>query len=332
MLLVCYGTRPEYLKVKPLFKKLKGVLPFKTLFTGQHVDLIEKSISSDYTVSIQPGKIRLNSIVASTIDCIDFKKEGISAVLVQGDTTSAVSIALSAFNQQIPVIHLEAGLRTYNLQHPYPEEANRQIIARISSLNLCPTEHAASQLQKESVAGNIEVVGNTVLDNLVGIKTSNNKKVLVTLHRRENHDKIKKWFEELEKIALLSNLEYIIPLHPNPEVQKYKEMLKNMTVIDPLPHLDLLKILAECSFVITDSGGIQEEAAFLRKPCVVCREETERIEGLNNFSILCNHPNMLASKIDESMLLKLKGNCPYGDGKSSEKIVIVINKFMQNNG
>ena len=311
---------------------MEGVLPFKTLFTGQHLDLIENAVPPDYLIKIQPGKNRLNSIIASTIDSVDFNEEGITAVLVQGDTTSAASVALSAFNQQIPVIHLEAGLRTYNLEHPFPEEANRQIISRISSLHLCPTSSAAAYLRNESVSGIIEVVGNTALDNLVHLKTSTSKKVLVTLHRRENHDKIKDWFVELENMASKDDLEYIIPLHPNPKVQQHKKILQSLKVVDPMSHPELLEVLSECCFVITDSGGIQEEAAFLRKPCVVCRKETERTEGLNNFSLLCGNPTSLASKVRESKSLQMSGACPYGNGKSSEKIVIVISRFLQKNG
>jgi len=329
MLLICYGTRPEYLKIKPLLKKMEGQLEFRTLFTGQHTDLIEGNTAPDYVVSICSGKNRLNSIIASTIDCMDFEKEGITSVLVQGDTTSAMSLAISAFNQQIPVIHLEAGLRTYNLHQPYPEEANRQIIGRIASLSLCPTTLSAQRLNDEKSYGVTEVVGNTVLDNLTGLSTTTKNNVLVTLHRRENHTMIAEWFREIEKVSLQHDCEFILPIHPNPNVICHKGILSNVKVVDPMPYQELLQHLADCSFVITDSGGIQEEAAFLRKPCIVCRKKTERSEGLNNFSILCEEPKLLSERIAQSKGLKMKGDCPYGDGKSSGRIVRIIKDFMK---
>ena len=169
MILICFGTRPEYIKLKPLMDAMDGVLEYKTLFTGQHKDIVKHK--PDFSIKIQDGKNRLDSIISSTMNSINF--DGVSSVIVQGDTTSVLAVALSAFNNKVPVIHLEAGLRTYNLQQPYPEEANRQLVSRISDLHLCPTESAAMNLQSEGVPSRkIHIVGNTVLDNLVGVKVT----------------------------------------------------------------------------------------------------------------------------------------------------------------
>ena len=328
MILISFGTRPEYIKLKPLMDKLEqdckgNSLGYKTLFTGQHKDLVKQK--SDYNIEIKNGNSRLDAIVSSIMNGIDFKSEGISAVIVQGDTTSAYAVALSAFNQKIKVIHLEAGLRTYNLQEPYPEEANRQMISRITDLHLCPTESAYHNLINEKVSGKVVIVGNTVLDNLVGIDTAYEHKVLVTMHRRENHENIKEWFKQIDQIASENkHYEFCLPIHPNPAVKKHKNILKNVKVVEPMDYNILLSYLAKCSFVITDSGGIQEESAFLRKPCLVCRKETERAEGLGNFSLLCGSPEELTQGFEDLSSLDMSGDCPYGDGKSSEKIIELL--------
>ena len=328
MILISFGTRPEYIKLKPLMDKLNqsstGDTPaYKTLFTGQHQHLVRHK--ADYNIEIKDGDNRLDAVVASIMNGIDFKSEGISAVIVQGDTTSAYAVALSAFNHQVKVIHLEAGLRTYNLQEPYPEEANRQMISRITDLHLCPTQTAYDNLIKENAPGKAVVVGNTVLDNLLDIETAYEYKVLVTMHRRENHENIEEWFEQIDKLASDNkHYEFCLPIHPNPSVKKHKNLLKHVKVVEPLDYNILLDYLAKCSFVITDSGGIQEESAFLRKPCLVCRKETERAEGLGNFSLLCGSPEELVEGFEDLSSLEMSGNCPYGDGKSSEKIIEVL--------
>jgi len=329
MILISFGTRPEYIKLKPLMDKMKGVLEYKVLFTGQHQDLVDEDNSEiTYTVNITNDRNRLDSIVTSIMNAIDFKQQGITAVIVQGDTTSAYAMALSAFHHQIPVIHLEAGLRTYNLTEPYPEEANRQMISRIASIHLCPTLLAKKRLIEEHVSGRVEVVGNTVLDNLYGIKTCNKKQILLTMHRRENHHNIQQWFRELDSLALThSDYLFTLPIHPNPNVKKHIVELKHITVVDPMPHAALLDYLCNCSYVITDSGGIQEEAAFLKKPCIVCRKETERSEGIDNFSILCKSPNKLQHIFKKAKTLKMHGACPYGNGKSCDKILKILNQI-----
>ena len=321
MILLSFGTRPEYIKFKPLMEQMKGRIDYKTLFTGQHVDLV--SNKTDYRINIKDGNNRLDSIVSSIMDSVDFS--GCSAVMVQGDTTSAYAVALSAFHHRVPIIHLEAGLRTYNLEHPYPEEANRQMIARIAALHLCPTELSRQLLVDERLLGKMEVVGNTVLDNLVNIKTSNKNKILVTMHRRENHALIEEWFMKINDLAKqYSEYEFRLPIHPNPAVRKSVGILKNVDVVEPMCYNELVDYLSQCSFVITDSGGIQEESAFLRKPCLVCRKDTGRKEGMGNFSLLCEDPDSLAKQFDQLSLLKMSGPCPYGDGTASEKIIRIL--------
>ena len=140
---------------------------------------------------------------------------------------------------------------------------------------------------------------------------------------------IEEWFREIDRVSLYHDCEFILPIHPNPNVNCHRDILSNVRVVDPMPYQELLQLLASCSFVITDSGGIQEEAAFLRKPCVVCRKETERSEGLDNFSILCEEPRLLSKRIAQSRALKMEGECPYGDGRSSERIVRIIKDFMK---
>jgi UDP-N-acetylglucosamine 2-epimerase len=263
----------------------------------------------------------------------NFPNQNYDYVLVQGDTGSALGCALASYNRKIKLIHLEAGLRTYDLENPYPEEAYRQIISRISDINFCPTNLSFENLISEKVTGKIFVVGNTVLDNIVDLKDKTNygNDVLITLHRRENHDIMNKWFESLNKITeKYKELNFILPIHPNPNVQKYRHILnKNIKVVDPLTHNDLLNILVGCRFVITDSGGIQEEATFLNKKSIVCRKTTERPEGINTgHIILCDNPSDLILYVDNIVKdYNINTECPYGDGHSSEKILNIIREW-----
>ena len=210
MILISFGTRPEYIKLKPIvdiFKKKKQ--PYKILFTGQHTSLLpaEASVEIDYKLNIKDGSNRLDSIVGSVMNQSHIWIEQLTHVMVQGDTTSAFAVALAAFHRKVPVIHLEAGLRTYDNNNPYPEEFNRQAISRLTSIHLCPTENDANNLKRENAQGEIHVVGNTVLDNLQNLKVSYNNKILITMHRRENHDKIEDWFLAFNNLAK-SYLEY----------------------------------------------------------------------------------------------------------------------------
>lgn len=337
MLGIAFGTRPEWLKIKPVAEELKKRnIPFGLIFTGQHEDLIDENAAMRMgaktfhrTCIDQLSNYRLNSIVSSLL-LDDFIFDGITKIMVQGDTSSAFAVALSAFHRQIPVIHLEAGLRTHNLEQPYPEEANRQMISCITSLHLCPTQIAFDCLMQEGklLKQKHAVTGNTALDNLRDVVVTPENKILVTMHRRENHSRMWEWFFAIDELAkVYSQYEFVLPIHPNPAVSKFRNHFEHVKVVDPMSHDELIDYLSKCSYVITDSGGIQEEAAFLRVPCVVCRKETERTEGLGNFSILCKVPENLSHAIVWLDALKVEGPCPYGDGYAAEKVVDAIQRF-----
>ncbi len=269
-ILICFGTRPEWLKVKPLLETLDN---YQLLFTGQHVNLL-KDVCTDYKIKINENKNRLDQLVS---DCLlQFPDGDFDAVLIQGDTASAFACALAAFHRGKKIYYLEAGLMTYDLNHPYPEEGYRQMISRISDVNLCPTTLSKDNLIHELVKGESYVVGNTVLDNLLPYKEKceYNNKILVTLHRRENHELIDSWFKEINLLAKNNtDLEFLLPIHPNPNVEKHKHLLTHVNVLNPLPHAMLLDILVKCKLVVSDSGGIQEEGSFLNKKVIVCKEK-----------------------------------------------------------
>jgi UDP-N-acetylglucosamine 2-epimerase (non-hydrolysing) len=324
-ILICYGTRPEYIKIKNFFN-YSGNIDFKFLFVKQHENLVLGDY--DYTLEITEQVNRLDSIFSSVMSdqISDILSNDFDYVLVQGDTATAVSIALSCYHRKINVIHLESGLRTYDKDNPYPEEIYRQIISKIADIHLCPTENNLNNLLSEKIEGEKFVVGNTVLDNLNGIETSYENKVLVTLHRRENHEIIKEWFKLIDKLAKEnSELEFLLPIHPNPNVKKYSDILKNVKVVNPLPHDELINYLSKCKLCITDSGGLQEEGSFLNKKVIVCRKVTERTESIGTHSFICESPSNL-----ENLFYKIKNDyiitseCPYGDGKSTEKIIKIL--------
>lgn len=326
MILFCFGTRPEWLKIKPILN-LMDKSKYKLLFTGQHTDLL-KDVVVDYKITITESLNRLDQLIA---DClIQFPNDGFNSVLVQGDTASAFACAVAAFNRGVKIYYLEAGLRSYNLKHPYPEEAYRQMIARISDVCFAPTHISANNLINEKVSGEVIVTGNTVLDNLVEFKNKceYGDIVLVTMHRRENHHCMREWFNYINDLAVeYTNLKFILPIHPNPNVQKHKHILNNVEIIEPLPHTELLDLLIKSKLVITDSGGLQEEGSFFNKKIIVCRETTERPEAIETGHLhLCKAPQQLKEIFDS--LIKnyyINQNCPYGDGQSSQKIIKYLN-------
>jgi len=326
-ILICFGTRPEWLKVKPLIRLLNKS-QYSLLFTGQHVDLL-KDIKVDFKITMSQSNNRLDQIIS---DCmLQFPMGDFTNILVQGDTGSAFGCALAAYNRKLKIYYLESGLRSYNLEHPYPEEAYRQMISRISDINLCPTIVSKQNLINEKTKGKCFVVGNTVLDNLLPYKDKceYTNKVLITLHRRENHHWMDQWFKEVNNLAKINpSLNFILPLHPNPNVQKYKHLLTNINVVKPLSHPELLDILVKCKLVISDSGGLQEEGSFFNKKVIVCRKTTERPEAIKTGHLfLCSSPKELNLKFGN--LIKsyyINEKCPYGDGKSSLKIKNIIDE------
>ncbi len=332
MILLAFGTRPEYIKIDPLIKEFtKQGIPFKTLFTGQHKDLL-KEVKADFEFEIVSVKStnRLSSIFLNILEQFDtIDSQQFDYVLVQGDTTSAFAVAVAAFNHQVPVIHLEAGLRTYDPFSPYPEEFNRRSISALATMHLCPTKLSWENLKKEGIKNNLYIVGNSVLDNLAHLKGKpSNNKVLVTLHRREKYQEIENWFKAVEKLAQKNpHLHFEIPAHPNPNVQKHLHHFKHVSVREPYEHSEFVNELAECYAVVTDSGGIQEESCFLQKPCVVCREYTERTESIGLTSVLCKDWQHLDKTFEEAINLDVYGiQCPYGDGKTAQHIVEIIKR------
>jgi len=323
-ILLCFGTRPEWLKIKPLIK-LMDRSEYKLLFTGQHPDLL-KDVEVDYKININSSDNRLDSIIS---DCmLQFPNGEFSRVLVQGDTGSAFGCALAAFNRQLKIYYLEAGLRSGDLQHPYPEEGYRQMIARIADVNLAPTQLSANNLIKEKVHGESYVVGNSVLDNLVEFGDPTYEDfVLITLHRRENHYWMDKWFTEINDLAKENpHLEFILPIHPNPNVQKWKHLLTNVKVVEPMEHTDMILHIKKCRFIISDSGGLQEEGSFFNKKVIVCRTTTERPEGLyTGHLFLCKSPSQLRKlfgKVNENPYIS--ESCPYGDGDTANKVLDIL--------
>lgn len=329
MILLCYGTRPEWIKIMPLVEEFKsrGIL-YKVLFTGQHADI--GGGSWDIRLDIKEGSNRLNSIVSSILS---YSKEqifdGISYVLVQGDTTTGMALAMSAFHHQIPVIHLEAGLRTWDKKNPYPEETNRCIISNIADYHLCPTELNKENIEKSGVEGKKWVVGNTVLDTIEtssapGVKNT----VLVTMHRRENLQDIPNYFREINLLARhFPELNFVIPMHPNPLIRKHKELLTDVRVIEPVGREELINLIKKSKVVVSDSGGIQEECSFLKTNLIVCRKVTERPESVGIHSFICKSPDELRDVFIKVVNAAVKpDSCPYGEGDSSIRIAAILKK------
>lgn len=321
-ILICFGTRPEYIKVKSLIENLENI---KTCYIKQHTDLLS-DIKTDYEININVlSDNRLNNIISNILYKNNIFND-IDYVLVQGDTTSALGMALSAFNNNKKVIHLEAGLRSYNKEDPFPEEMNRTLISRISDIHLCPTIRNKINLIKENINKNIYVVGNTGLDNINRNNIKYGNKILITLHRRGNLNIMNLWFKELEKIAnKYNNIEFILPIHPNPNVLKHKNILKKIKVIEPLNHNNMIDLIKECKFIISDSGGIQEECSFLKKKIIICRKTTERPEVLENYGVLCDNIDKLETYVDDFMNnYEIDKESPFGDGNSWIKIKKIL--------
>jgi len=338
MVMICYGTRPEVIKVAPVIAALRRrEIPHLTVFTGQHKELYE-DVSSlvptpDYHLQVMKANQSINHVLSSILTKLQeiFTKQQVDIVLVQGDTSTVVAAAIAAFNNQIPIGHIEAGLRTHRLDSPFPEEGNRQIVSRISTFNWVPTEIAANNLLAEGVK-NIILTGNTVIDTCKSFDLDivYGNKVLITLHRRENHgERLLSMCQQLEQLANKHpELSFIFPMHPNPNVQQYRSVFSKVSVVEPLKYSAMIQLLSEVKFVISDSGGIQEECAAFKKKILVCRDSTERPEGieagfakligtniLNNFSWANNSPHW-------------NGKNPYGNGNASIKIVDTIAAFL----
>ena len=206
---------------------------------------------------------------------------------------------------------------------------NRQIISRLTDIHLCPTEFNKQNLLLENITKQIYVVGNTGLDNISkdGCKYAN--QILITMHRRDNHHNMDKWFEEFEKLAkTYDEIEFIIPLHPNPNVQKHRHIFHKVKVVEPMNHTELIKYIKKCKFVISDSGGLQEECSYLNKKIVVCRKTTERPESVGIHSFMCERPELLEKMVSEmSENYEVNSECPYGNGQSWKNVCTVFESF-----
>ena len=336
---VCFGTRPEVIKVSSTIEELiRRNHCIKTVFTGQHDELfadVQHLIPQpDFKLNIMeenqssPDILeRISSLFAPVL-----QRERPAFVVVQGDTSTAMAIALVSFYEKVTVGHIEAGLRTWNLTSPFPEELNRQVISRLASIHWASTQKAVENLHREGIIENVILTGNTVIDICQKFKfpIHYGKKILVTLHRRENQgEKMKSMFAQLEHLAnRYKNLQFIFPMHPNPQVHQNRSILNKVNVIRPLKYEKLLKLLSEVRFVITDSGGLQEECAVFRKKVLICREFSERPEGVES-----GLAKVIGASIEENFEWansrpEWSGNNPYGDGKAAERIVTSLEDFL----
>lgn len=344
MILVAYGTRPEIIKLFPVVQQLERVgIPFETVFTGQQTDLYEdvKDLvpAPNYSFARHfAGEKKHNTLAETFIKICGaaselFAERPFSLVIVQGDTTTANALAQMAFFNRIKVAHVEAGLRTFDLLNPYPEEANRSIIAQISDFNFAPTPAARGHLERTG-ARNIHLVGNTIVDAVENLRrereiqvTLGSNNVLVTLHRRENHDKMDLVFDELNRVAIWhANHVFTLPIHPNPNVARHRHRLTatNIRVIDPVGYFDMLRMVAGSSLIITDSGGLQEECSCFCKKVLIVRETTERPEIVDvGLGRLVGHD--IASHMAWGLEIPtMQAASPFGDGHAAERIVRVI--------
>lgn len=330
---VCYGTRPEYLKLLPFVKHLiKTKTNHKVYHILQHAQLNEEAEFTSEKVPIDNLENRLDAIGASILTNMGklFDSSHTHCV-VQGDTSTALFCALFAFHRKIRVVHIEAGLRTYDLTQPWPEEANRQIISRISSFHFTPHDECKALIEKESTSGLKYTVGNTILDLIKSYNLSPTfeNKVLITFHRRENWDKLDIFIGELKKILEInSSLQFVWCMHPNPELQKrIKASFSNdekLVLSVPLNHKEFTSLMAKSNFLITDSGGLQEEASFLGKQCLVLRESTERYHIPYPYIHLIKDISTLANYVSRLVIEPLSPCTVYGDGTSCEQILSIL--------
>lgn len=343
MFLICFGTRPELIKLIPLIHKfVENKIPFKTLFSGQHENLIEdfyKYIDKpDFVLeNIMEHGQTLNQLSSKILLQTNklFQENTFSNVIVQGDTTTAYTLALSAFHFQIPVIHLEAGLRTNDKYSPFPEEINRRLISQIASIHLCPTTLSLENLQKEQITNGVHLVGNTVVDiyKYIFEKTIpsdkiqeiiNNYKeyIVVTLHRRENRgERMDFMWKQLNDLS--SKYKFIYVTHPSLPDSKNILDNENIIMLDPQDYESMVHLISNSKGIITDSGGLQEEAVCANKKVLVCRDTTERPETIN-----CGLGKLIDTKIMENIhffheeLINVVEN-PYGNNVC-EKIIHLV--------
>ena len=358
------GTRPEAIKLAPVIKifKKSNKLKVRVLLSGQHSLMVTQvmslfEIEHDKNLNLMKNNQSINYITQVVLEGLsyEFRQNRPQFVFVQGDTTTAFAAALAAFYEKIPIAHVEAGLRTGELLDPYPEEANRRLISQMATLHFAPTEVARINLSNSGIKTNVFVTGNTIIDALQmvskkskpffvdGLNMENKNLILATVHRREN------WGENLNNIALgLRNIVekndsiiLLIPLHKNPRVREpLNKILKGhqrILLSEPLDYDKLISVLKSCKFVITDSGGLQEEAPAFGKPVLVIRNSTERVEaieagcakliGTEKDNILKESMTLINKPEKYNEMSKIKN--PFGIGDSSEKIFNETLKFLK---
>ncbi|MEI7595852.1 MAG: UDP-N-acetylglucosamine 2-epimerase (non-hydrolyzing) [Bacteroidota bacterium] len=375
-ILFILGTRPEAIKLAPLICKCKNdnFFDVKVCITAQHREMLDQvlnlfDIIPDIDLDIMKSNQGLAHITATILKGLEnvFEKLNPELVFVHGDTSTALAASLSAFYNKIPVAHVEAGLRTYNVLSPFPEEMNRQLTAKIAKFHFAPTESARQNLISEKVnSSDIFVTGNTVVDSLLEtrfkikqndiivslIKASNpcfdsfvdNKFILITGHRRENFGSgLSEICNSVKQLAnKYKNYNFVYPLHMNPNVRdSVMSVLSNIDNVKLIEHLDyysFIYLMEKCTFILTDSGGIQEEAPTFGKPVLVMRDATERKEGVeagctkivgtNSSEIVKVASLLIENEVVYNAMSSISN--PYGDGKASYRIVSIIKNYYKN--
>ncbi|WP_290658950.1 UDP-N-acetylglucosamine 2-epimerase (non-hydrolyzing) [Kocuria sp.] len=361
-----YGTRPEAIKMAPIVTALQHSDQFECVVTvtGQHREMLDQvneifGITPEHDLNIIQPRQTLNGVLTRTVEGLDriFEDTPPDAVVVQGDTTTSTAAAIAAFYRGIPVIHAEAGLRSFNLFSPFPEEANRKITSQITSLHLAPTTTSKENLLREAITEeNIVVTGNTVIDALLHtveqqlpftdpqlekIASSGKRVLLVTTHRRENQGEAMRGVgRALARIADAEpELIIVLPAHRNPVVREAVlpaiEGKPNVVVTEPLAYGEFTRMLSVAHVVLTDSGGVQEEAPSLGKPVLVMRENTERPEAVTagTVKLIGTDEERIVTEVDRLLndadAYHEMANAvnPYGDGKAAERSLAAIEQM-----
>ena len=335
---IIFGTRPEYLKIKSIINEFKKHnKKYILIYIQQHKNIdetIEEIYESiDIKNSLEDRLINIGSQILLLLpkyiyDC--------THIIIQGDTASAFYSALTAFQIKKKIIHIEAGLRTYDLQNPFPEEGYRQMISRITDIHFTPHYESTEILLTEKVSGKIYNVGNTILDLIqsYNLVCNMNNTVIITFHRRENWNKINILLDGIKKlINKTPYIKYIWYLHPNPELQnKVKEEIKDIPSIVlkyPCNHIEFTREIAQSNFLITDSGGIQEESSFLGKHCIVLRSSTERTHIPQSYITLLKDYSKLDEVYENIPKYILEPCNVYGNGTSAKQILDILIKDVE---
>ena len=361
-ILIIIGTRPEAIKMAPLVQCLRKNLNVKICVTGQHKEMLDQvlelfQLTPDYNLNLMKPNQNLSNLTGKILNGVSqiLYQEKFDWVLVQGDTTSTMAGAMAAFYQKVPVGHVEAGLRTHNLSSPFPEEMNRLVTSKLSQLHFAPTTKSKNNLLKEGFSEKTVIItGNTVIDalfwvlqnttpqeNVIPFDIQNSRMILVTGHRRENFGEgLNQICEALNAIALTKpDVHIVYPVHLNPNVSepvnRILNNLPNLHLLKPLEYSQFIHLMSKSSIILTDSGGVQEEAPSLGKPVLVMRDTTERPEaieagtvklvGTNRERIFDETMNLLNNS--EAYQKMAFAHNPYGDGSASVKIVDTLLDF-----